>query len=451
MQQQFDELCAAIAVAMEREKLPGLAIGILADGQEFTAGLGVTSIENPLPVDENTFFQIGSTTKTFTATALMRLVERGQLDLDTPIRTYLPDFTMRDREVAEHVTARHLLTHTGGWRGDFFEDTGAGDDALAIYVRKMAELEQLTPLGAVWSYNNAAFSLAGHLLARITGKTYETALDDLVLKPLGLKRSLLFPTHVMTNRFAVGHGIWEGRAHVLRHWDLVRANWPAGGIAASVKDQLRYARFHLGDGTAEDGARVLQKAAIAAMQTPIRGGALDTKMGLSWMINDIGGVRFVQHGGGTNGQLSYFTMAPERKFALAILTNAGTSVMIEAAAMALEKFLGVKNDIPKPIAKPQSELSEYAGRYEAALDAIELRIGDGGLTLQVIPYGGFPVKDSPPGPKPPPTRVAFIAKDRVIALDPPFKDVQAEFLRDRGGAVEWFRHGGRIHRRSPLP
>ncbi|MGC1341135.1 MAG: serine hydrolase [Candidatus Binataceae bacterium] len=449
MQEKFDALIAAAADSMKRNFLPGCAIGVIADGQEFSAGLGVTSVDNPLPVDADTLFQIGSTTKTFTATAIMRLVEMGKLSLDEPIRTYLPDFAMRDPDVTAHATTKHLLTHVGGWVGDYFDDTGDGDDALAIYVRKMAELPQLTPLGAVWSYNNAAFSLAGHVIATVTGKTYEAAMLELVLKPLGLNRSYFFPSFVMLKRFAVGHAVVNEKAYVMRPWPIPRSAWPAGGIAASAKDQLRYARFHLGDGTAHDGVRVLAAETIAAMQTRVCDGALDTKMGVSWMINEIGGVRFVLHGGGTLGQLSTFMIVPERNFALVIMTNAGSGglVMGETIKLALELFLDVKMQTPALIEKPEAELAEYVGRYDAALDTIELKVADGHLVMQVTPHGGFPTRDAPAGPPPPSTRLKFTAPDRVAAIDPPFVGAQAEFLRTPGGEIEWFRYG-RIHRRE---
>lgn len=450
MQEKFDALVAAASDSMKRNFLPGCAIGVIADGQEFSGGLGVTSVDNPLPVDADTLFQIGSTTKTFTATAIMRLVEMDKLDLDEPIRTYLPDFTMRDREVTAHATTRHLLTHVGGWVGDFFEDTGDGDDALAIYVRKMAELPQLTPLGAVWSYNNSAFSLAGHAIAAVTGKTYEAAMLELVLKPLGLKRSYFFPSLVMLKRFAVGHAVVKEKAHVMRPWAIPRSSWPAGGIAASAKDQLRYASFHLGDGTAHDGARVLTTETMAAMRTPIREGALDRKMGVSWMIEEMGGVRFVLHGGATFGQLSTFMIAPERKFALVVLTNAGSGgpVMADTIKLALELFLDAKIQTPALLETPEAELTEYAGHYDAALDTIELKVSEGHLVMQVTPHGGFPTRDTAAGPPPPPTRLKLTAPDRVSAIDPPFIGTQAEFLRTPSGDLEWFRYGSRIHRRK---
>ena len=131
--------------------VPGVAIGLIADGEEWFASFGVTSVEHPLPVDADTLFQIGSITKTVTATALMRLVEQSRLDLDVPVRRYLPELRLRDEDVARRVTLRHLLTHHGGWFGDFFDDTGSDDDALARYVERLDTLEQLTPLGALWS------------------------------------------------------------------------------------------------------------------------------------------------------------------------------------------------------------------------------------------------------------------------------------------------------------
>lgn len=210
-------------------------------------GLGVTNIDHPLRVDEDTLFQIGSTTKTFTATAAMPLVEQGKLALDEPVRRYLPDFSMRDPAVTERATMRHLLTHTGGWQGDFFPDTGNGDDALARYVRLLADLPQLTPLGTVWSYNNAGFSIAGRVIERIMGTTYEAALKQFVLKPLGLTRSYV-PNDVMVHGFAFGHAISGDKPVVLQPWPVIRAAVPAGGIAASISDQLRYARFILATG-----------------------------------------------------------------------------------------------------------------------------------------------------------------------------------------------------------
>src|SRR5438309_3413943 len=127
LQDKLTELATELGVV-------GVAAAVLIDGEEHYAFHGVTSVDNPLPVDEKTLFQFGSTGKTYTATAMMRLVEQGKVDLDAPVRTYLPEFKLRDADVAAGVTVLQLFNHTAGWEGDMMDDTGDGDDALEKYV-----------------------------------------------------------------------------------------------------------------------------------------------------------------------------------------------------------------------------------------------------------------------------------------------------------------------------
>src|SRR3954453_11018629 len=139
---------------MEVVGIPGCAIGVLDGGDENLRGLGVTSVEHALEVDGDTLFQTGSITKTFTGTVAMRLVEEGRLELDAPVRTYVPELRLQDEDVAARVTMRHLLTHTGGWVGDYFDDTGRGDDALALMCQRLAGVRQEAPLSGLWGENN---------------------------------------------------------------------------------------------------------------------------------------------------------------------------------------------------------------------------------------------------------------------------------------------------------
>src|SRR5262249_27696962 len=161
--------------------------------------------ENPLDVTPDTLFQIGSITKTFTGTAAMRLVGRGDLGLDAPVRTYLPGLTLSGEEVAARGTMRHLLPHPGGLDRAHFAALRAGDDALARMCETFMTLPQLTPLGEIWSYNNAGFYLAGRVIEVLAGKPYELAVHELVIEPLGLEHTFFFADDVMTRRFAVGH------------------------------------------------------------------------------------------------------------------------------------------------------------------------------------------------------------------------------------------------------
>lgn len=443
----FEPLAEKVLEAMERLKVPGVAVGLYYQGQEYSVGFGVTNINHPLPVDNDTLFQIGSTTKTFTATAAMRLVEEGKLDLDRPLIEYLPQFKLGDENATRNATMRHLLTHTGGWVGDYFEDFGMGEDAVGQYVTHMADLEQLTPLGELWSYNNAGFSLAGLVIQTIAGKPYETVIKEMIFEPLGLKHSFFFAGDAIVHRVAVGHFVTEKETKIAEPWPLARSAHAAGAIISSAKDQLRYARFQMGDGTNGEGTRLLKPETLALMQTPqvTLSGHADG-MGISWFIKDLGGVKTVFHGGTTNGQLSAFLMAPEQDFAITVLTNANVGGILhgEIAKWALEHYLKAIKPEPELIELEKEKLATFVGRYRFALSDVEIKLEGEHLILQAIPKGGFPDKSTPPPPTPPPTRLAFFSSNRALMLDFPFKGQEIEFITGPDGQVAWLRYGLRI-------
>lgn len=435
--------------AMREHPVPGVAVGLIADGEETVSGFGVTNVDHPLAVDGDTLFQIGSITKTVTATALMRLVEQGRVALDVPVRTYVRELRLRDDGVAAAVTLRHLLTHVGGWFGDHFADTGVGDDALARYVEQLADLEQLTPLGSVWSYSNSGFALAGRVLEIVAGKTAEEALHELVLGPLGMDRSFFFARDAITHRVAAGHFVFPEGPMVARPWYVPRNVNAIGGIISTARDMLRYARFHLGDGTAPDGTRLLSAETMRLMQTAQVAREQDAQSGLSWRLDETGGVRSVSHSGGTIGQLALFTLVPARDFALVVFTNSvrGNFVHQAVSRWAFRAKLGIDEPPPTIEERTVDELSTYAGIYESPGNRYELRLEDGRLVLQANPKVALAAQFERKPPLPPPAHVAFCAVDRILVLDGPTKDFQGEFLRDQYGAIEWLRIGGRIHRR----
>ena len=433
---------------MSRYHVPGIAIGILHDGDEDIAAYGVTNLEHPLPVDADTLFQIASITKTITATVVMRLVERGALDLDAPIRRYLPEFKVRDDDVAQRATLRHLVTHTGGWLGDCFSDTGKGDDALARYVSAMAELEQLTPLGEIWHYSNSSFAVLGRLIEVVTGKTYEAAVRELLFIPLGMAKSCFSADDAITHRVAAGHVIVDEQPRVARPWAFPRATTPVGGVVSSVRELLRYARFHLGDGRTQDGGRLLSVGSLELMRTRLAPADNDRGVGVAWFLREIGGVTIQYHGGAAIGQQGILMLAPERGFAIAVQTNSGRGGLLhgEVTKWALKTFVGVDDPEPAHVRMAKSRRDELVARYTAALADVELRAGgDGVLLLRSISHNLLGVKPAPTDP--PPAPVAFIGEDRFVCLEGPMKDVRGEVLRDSTGSVRWIRAGGRVYRR----
>ena len=435
---------------MERTGVPGVAVGILHDGEIASGGYGVTSVDHPLPVTDETLFQIGSITKTFTGTAIMRLVEMGTLDLAATVQSYLPEFKVSDAQVSSRATVRHLLTHTGGWEGDVFLDTGPAADALSRYVAEMAELEQLAPLGSHFSYCNSGFAVAGHLIERVTEKPYREALNELVLTPLSLETCFFDPGDLITYRFAVGHDVGGGGALVLRPWNLPRAVYPVGGIVCDVISLLRYARFHLGDGTAEDGSVLLSAESLALMQSPQVKIWGERSMGLPWFVRELSGSRMVHHDGGTKGQVAMLAFFPEQDLALAILTNAGQGGRVTDAVVrwVAREYLGLVVPQPEPIEASAEELAAFAGRYRRPFAELELGMLGGRLVGQQIYKAGFPTRDVPPAPPPPPTALQLCEKDCLLAADGPLKDMLVEAVRRPDGSIGWLRAGSRLYARE---
>ncbi len=447
----FRDLRVIVAQRMAELKIPGVAVGVIAGGEELAAGFGVTNVDHPLPVAADTLFQIGSITKTYTGTAIMRLVEQGKLDLEAPVRDYLPDFRVADPNVSEHVQLRHLVTHSAGWFGDGFTDTGDGDDALARDVAGMADLPQIAPLGEYFSYNNAAVALAGRVIEVVSGETYEVALADLVLRPLGLERSFFFAEEIMTESFTVGHlappDDPDGPPLVSPQWAIPRSQNPSGGLVSSVTDLLRFARFHLGDGTV-GGARVLSPEGIQRMRTPHGpGGSVGPNVldgvGVNWQLWSVGGARVVGHGGGGVGQQSGLVLVPEREFALAVLTNAdaGAALGQELTEWALEQFLGLIQPPPATISVPPERLAEYAGDFAAGDGSAIFRVGTEGAALRLdllVAGQGEPVLTSPLKP---------VGDDLVIAEFLGLT-IYADFVRNAAGEIGWLRFLGRLAPRS---
>jgi CubicO group peptidase (beta-lactamase class C family) len=439
-----------VQAEMKRLQVPGVALGVFHAGQEQVTGLGITNVDHPLPVTPTTLFQIGSITKTFVATLSMRLVEMGVLELDTPIRNYLPHFSMADKGVTQRVTMRHLLTHTGGWVGDYFNDFGEGDNALQSMVEQVGHLPQIYPLGDYWSYNNSGFYLAGRVIEVLTGLPFETAMRHYILDPLGLSHTYFFPQEMMTERYAVGHLAIDHQAVVARPWAVPRAAAPAGGLVTDIPTLLRYARFHMGIHEPTDGQSLLSREAFQQMQSPFISATGFSRMGISWWIDDLDGVKMIRHGGGTKGQISHLAIIPERQFAMAICTNGedADTVILAFRKYVLQAYLGLSLPPTVSYNLAASDSQEFSGEYEAYMDSLFITLREGELSMVEVPLRGFPNPDVPQGPPSPPVRLAFFAPDRIICLDEPFLEARGEFLRDASGKISWLRFGSRMHRKQ---
>lgn len=446
--------------ALKEFGVPGAGVGIRIDDENHAFGYGKTNIEFGLPVDGDTLFQIGSTSKTFAATTLMRLVEEGKVSLEDKVSKFLPKFQVPDEETTRDVTIRHLVTHTSGWMGDWGgpqrlrkrRKVERGDDALRKRIAILKEVPQLAPLGTVWSYNNSGFSVLGHIIEKVAKKTFEQAVTDGVMEPLGMERSFYFPEQIMTQKFALGHvKDKEGNMRIVRPWAQGRATGPSGGVVSSAADQMIYAQFHLGQHP--EGKKVLSPETVAFMQEPLAEAAtMASHVGVSWLIDDIKGVKTVAHGGTMVGQTSAFLMVPERGFAVTVLTNAGDEgkqVHRALTKWALKEVAGLERSKPETQELPAESLDELAGQYSYySYGTIDISRGGEGLTLEWAPLPEV-LKKNPEivDQFPEPMSIRPIGGLKFIADEGPLAGYTVDFVRRADGRIGWMRMGGRAQTR----
>lgn len=430
--------------------IPGAAVGVWANGRELTACHGVTSLDNPLPVDRDTLFVLGSVTKTCTATAIMRLVEAGRIELQAPVRRYVPELRLPDEEAAAQITVLNLLNHTAGLDTRMVFDSGDGDDALAGEVARMAQVALIGPVGARASYSQLGYNLLGRVIENVTGQTYEAAVASLVLEHAGLGNSVFTAGQAITRRFAVGHNLSEGALKVARTWKDTRGNNPGGGLVSSVSDQLRWARFHLGG---SDLARRMQEPTVE-----LHGSTLGDAFGLGWFLRDVDGVRTVGHGGSGNGQFADLLLVPERGFAVVAMSNAGPDSGPEfdqaVVRWALEHYLGVVERTPEPLPYEPQRAQEIIGLYEN--EFMTLIIDTDGDTMTVECRIKPEIRKTSERELPadlPPARLGLLpgSGDGYIVTDGGLAGQRGFLTRDADGAIVGADLAGRLFNRVPTP
>ncbi len=444
-----------IRAQMARWTVPGAVVGILRDGARETRAYGVASLETGYPVRPDTLFPIGSISKVYTAALIMTLVDDGALDLDAPVVTYLPDLRLADERARETVTLRQLLTHQSGMYGDYYDDFGMGDDALARCVASFHTLRQLTAPGELWAYCSSGFMLAGRVAEVVTGQPFETAMRERIFAPLGLDRSFFFAREAIVYPTAVGHAPKSpgGDEHkVTRRYLLARNVAPAGGIISDADDLLTFAAFSMGDGAWHD-QRILSPVALEAMQTPQAPAAnypaagFAEWSGLGWAVRFIDGVKVVEHGGSLSGFQVKLKFVPAQRFALAILTNSGRGGVLadRVAEWALDHTFGLRVSSPQPIALPNGALARFAGRYRLAVDDVEevaITVADGGLRRvmkEIDPATGSEETYPPDLLRP------IAAREFVVVTQGESEGAQMDFIERGDGSIRFLRMGGRLY------
>jgi CubicO group peptidase (beta-lactamase class C family) len=357
---EADDLLIA---AVNEHTLPGLAVGIVHDGElVYAKGLGMADAKEERPVTPDTVFRIGSISKTFTAIGLMQLWEQGKFQLDDPVSGYLKTYTLEHRDPdAPPVTFRHLLTHTAGI-GEFrtISDLARFRSTFALGVKEgepVPALDEyyggrLTPElhpGEKWAYANHGFATVGQLLEDISGETFEEYMMRHVLEPLGMFRTDYLRSDRVMAELATGYGSKKGLPTPVSYHEI--AVRPAGSIFSSVNEMAMYMAALMNGGANQHGSVIKPDTLRMMMESHYR---LDERLpaiGLAFWLDSIGGHRTAGHGGGWPGFVSAMHVVPDDGLGVIAFTNTNSLALDTIATDLLRRLLDVPEaavQLPRP-------------------------------------------------------------------------------------------------------
>lgn len=380
-------LLGQIATYCESNAVPGFVAGVFHDGEQVVAAHGTANVATGAPMLADTGFLYGSVTKVLTTTLVLQQVERGVLDLDAPVVTYLPEFALAVPGTAERILVRHLISHTNGIDADLYFPGDGGRDALKAYVAGLAEGHGvLFAPGEQASYSNGGMIVAGRLLEVVTGVSFPELLARDVYGPAGMTGSSSSAEEAILRSTAVGHFI-DPETTEARPTGMftLPATWgPAGGTPiGTVPDLLAFGRTHLDGGVSPDGTRVLSAESTALMRTV----AFDMEspnvppLGMGWVIYPYGDTTVHAMSGASPGGVSILCVVPEHGLVFAAFGNTPSAMLLQDQLLTwlLREHLGV--EIPPLLTEVEDDvdLAPYAGIYRSDQLRIDVAVIDGQL------------------------------------------------------------------------
>ncbi|WP_430467223.1 serine hydrolase [Winogradskyella ouciana] len=331
-EKQLDKLIQETLTTFE---VPGISVGILKDGEVvYSKGQGVRSLTTKKDMTDETLVGVASNSKGFTCFALAMMIDEGKLNWDDPVRKHIPEFQLYDPWVTEHFTIRDLVTHRSGMglgAGDLMFFPEGNDFNVDDVIKGVRYLEPESSFRSQFAYNNNMFIIAGEVLKRVSGLSWEEFIETKIMKPVGMTNSKASYNRVTDKSNIIdAHTRAEGKVIQIPHDWSPTAN-AAGGIVSNVPDMLTWAKFLMNDAVTESGERLLsedQFHELWQLQTPLRVRANDPYdsnfkgYGLGWFLTDVkGGHKQVYHTGGLIGTVTQFTMIPDLDLAIVVLTN----------------------------------------------------------------------------------------------------------------------------------
>ena len=315
--------------------VPGISVGVYKDGKQvYAKGHGVRSLTTKKEMNSETLVGVASNSKGFTCFALAMMVDEGKLDWDDPVRKHIPEFQLHDPWVTANFTVRDLVTHRSGMgigAGDLMFFPEGNDFTVQDIIENVKYLEPETSFRSKFAYNNNMFIIAGEVLKRVSGLSWEDFIETRIMTPVGMTSSKASYNRVKDKSNIIdAHTRAEGKVIQIPHDWSETAN-AAGGIVSNVHDMMTWAQFLMNDTVTKNGERLLSEAQfheLWQLQTPLKVRANDSYdsnfrgYGLGWFVTDVkGGYKQVYHTGGLIGTVTQFTMIPDLDLAIVVLTN----------------------------------------------------------------------------------------------------------------------------------
>jgi CubicO group peptidase (beta-lactamase class C family) len=305
-------------------RMPGAALGIVKDGKVVHLQTFADADEDGNAVSVKTPFKIGSLSKSFTALAVMQLVEADKIQLDAPVQQYLPEFQVADVEASKRITVRHLLNQVSGIPTaagmDYMYRTDKADDALEREVAKSSDVKLTYDPGTKWQYSNRNYTTLGLIVKVASGQSYEDYVQEHVLKPLAMKQSFTHLDEAKSHGLATGHQYWFNRPQPGGGLSENRAITPTGLITASVEDMSSWLIVNLNHGV-YNGTQVLSASGIDQLHTGVAPMTDKARYGMGWYETDIEGAPIVTHNGDTGDFHSTMVISPSTGWGVVLLMN----------------------------------------------------------------------------------------------------------------------------------
>jgi len=314
-----EQLIEATAKDVIKGDSSGAAVLAAQDGKIlFKKGYGYANLEHHVPITPETKFRIGSITKQFTATAILKLQEQGKLRVNDRLSKFLPDYPRGDE-----VTIHHLLTHTSGIHSytnkpDFLKTVTVEikpDELVESFKHDNFDFDP----GEKWLYNNSGYFLLGYIVEKVSGESFGAYLKKHIFEPLGMDNTGVHHWNDVLRHEAAGYAYQSGKFQKALNWDMSRAGG-AGNLYSTVEDLYRW-------NEAVFNGRVLSEESLKAAFTPVmlndgnKANAMGGEYGYGWGFSERRGLKEIAHGGGLNGFSTYLTRYPEQNFTVVVLTN----------------------------------------------------------------------------------------------------------------------------------